>query len=51
MCPSFKVAAARGGKNYYMWAHHANPDFTKDLFHMADDLGFTELSMEPVVRP
>ena len=28
---------------------HANPDFTKDLFHMADDLGFTELSMEPVV--
>jgi len=27
---------------------HANPDFTKDLFHMTD-LGFTELSMEPVV--
>ena len=27
---------------------HANPDFTTDLFHMAD-LGFTELSMEPVV--
>ena len=27
---------------------HRNPDFTKDLFHMAD-LGFTELSMEPVV--
>ena len=28
---------------------HYNPDFTNDLFHMADDLGFTELSMEPVV--
>ena len=27
---------------------HANPDFTNDVFHMAD-LGFTELSMEPVV--
>ena len=27
---------------------HANPDFTNDIFHMAD-LGFTELSMEPVV--
>ena len=27
---------------------HYNPDFTNDLFHMAD-LGFTELSMEPVV--
>ncbi len=27
---------------------HNNPDFTRDLFHMAD-LGFTELSMEPVV--
>ena len=24
------------------------PDFTNDVFHMAD-LGFTELSMEPVV--
>ena len=27
---------------------HANPDFTKDVFHMAD-LGFTQLSMEPVI--
>lgn len=27
---------------------HANPDFTKDVFHMAD-LGFDRLSMEPVV--
>ena len=45
-----KLVAARGGKRYYMRGTftHANPDFTKDLFHMAD-LGFTELSMEPVV--
>ena len=50
--PKFqKLVKARGGKNYYMRGTftHANPDFTKDLFHMADDLGFTELSMEPVV--
>ena len=50
--PKFqKLVAARGGKNYYMRGTftHYNPDFTKDLFHMADDLGFTELSMEPVV--
>ena len=50
--PKFqKLVAARGGKNYYMRGTftHANPDFTKDLFHMVDDLGFTELSMEPVV--
>ena len=50
--PKFqKLVKARGGKNYYMRGTftHANPDFTRDLFHMADDLGFTELSMEPVV--
>nr|WP_325184900.1 thioether cross-link-forming SCIFF peptide maturase [uncultured Oscillibacter sp.] len=46
-----KLVKARGGKNYYIRGTftHRNPDFTKDLFHMADDLGFTELSMEPVV--
>ena len=45
-----KLVEARGGKNYYMRGTftHANPDFTKDIFHMVD-LGFTELSMEPVV--
>ena len=45
-----KLVASRGGKNYYMRGTftHANPDFTNDVFHMAD-LGFTELSMEPVV--
>lgn len=49
--PKFKkLVEARGGKDYYMRGTftHANPDFTKDVFHMAD-LGFTELSMEPVV--
>ena len=45
-----KLVKARGGKNYYMRGTftYRNPDFTKDVFHMAD-LGFTELSMEPVV--
>ena len=40
----------RGDKNYYMRGTytHFNTDFTNDIFHMAD-LGFTELSMEPVV--
>ncbi len=51
--PKFqKLVKARGGQGYYMrgtFTHH-NVDFTKDLFHMADDLGFTELFMEPV-RP
>lgn len=49
--PKFqKLVKARGNAGYYMRGTftHANPDFTKDLFHMAD-LGFTELSMEPVV--
>ncbi len=49
--PKFqKLVASRGGKNYYMRGTftHKNPDFTNDVFHMAD-LGFTELSMEPVV--
>ena len=49
--PKFqKLVKARGNTRYYMRGTftHANPDFTKDLFHMAD-LGFTELSMEPVV--
>ncbi len=49
--PKFKkLVDARGGEKYYMrgtFTHH-NVDFTNDIFHMAD-LGFTELSMEPVV--
>ncbi len=40
----------RGGKGYYMRGTytHNNVDFTNDIFHMTD-LGFRELSMEPVV--
>ncbi len=45
-----KLVAARGGKNYYMRGTftHANPDFLQDIEKMLE-LGFTELSMEPVV--
>lgn len=49
--PKFqKFVEARGGKNYYMRGTftHANPDFVEDIKQMLD-LGFTELSMEPVV--
>ena len=49
--PKFqKLVAARGGKNYYMRGTftHQNPDFLADIRTMLD-LGFTELSMEPVV--
>ena len=49
--PKFqKFVKARGGKGYYMRGTftHANPDFLKDIQAMLD-LGFTELSMEPVV--
>ena len=49
--PKFQeFVKSRGGKNYYVrgtYTHH-NTDFTNDILHMAD-LGFTELSMEPVV--
>ncbi|MBR2751875.1 MAG: thioether cross-link-forming SCIFF peptide maturase [Clostridiales bacterium] len=49
--PKFrKFVEARGGKNYYMRGTftHANPDFLEDIKVMLD-LGFSELSMEPVV--
>ena len=49
--PKFqKLVKARDGKNYYMrgtFTHH-NPDFLEDIKTMLD-LGFNELSMEPVV--
>ena len=51
--PKFqKLVEARGGQGYYMRGTftHANPDFLKDIETMLD-LGFTELSMEPVVGP
>ncbi|MBQ8606517.1 MAG: thioether cross-link-forming SCIFF peptide maturase [Clostridia bacterium] len=49
--PKFqKLVSARDGKNYYMRGTftHANPDFLKDIETMLE-LGFNELSMEPVV--
>ena len=49
--PKFqRFVEAREGKGYYMRGTftHANPDFLKDIQTMLD-LGFSELSMEPVV--
>ncbi|MBE6611482.1 MAG: thioether cross-link-forming SCIFF peptide maturase [Ruminococcaceae bacterium] len=49
--PRFQqLVKARGGENYYMRGTftHANPDFLEDIKVMLD-LGFNELSMEPVV--
>ncbi len=49
--PKFqKFVEAREGKNYYMRGTftHANPDFLEDIKEMLR-LGFSELSMEPVV--
>ena len=49
--PKFqRLVNARGKKGYYMRGTftHANPDFLEDIRTMLD-LGFTELSMEPVV--
>lgn len=51
--PKFqRFVQQRGDRGYYMRGTftHDNVDFTNDIFHMAD-LGFTELSMEPVVCP
>ena len=49
--PNFKkFVEKRGDLSYYVrgtYTHH-NTDFLADILHMAD-LGFTELSMEPVV--
>ena len=49
--PKFqKFVRQRGNRGCYIRGTftHANPDFTRDLYHMAD-LGFQALSMEPVV--
>lgn len=45
-----KLVEARGGQNYYMRGTftHRNPDFMNDIRTMLD-LGFDQLSMEPVV--
>lgn len=47
-----KFADSRDQKDYYMRGTYTkyNLDFADDLIHMAD-LGFKELSMEPVVAP
>ena len=49
--PKFQqLAKSRNEQGYYVRGTftHYNTDFTNDVFHMAD-LGFTHLSMEPVV--
>lgn len=49
--PKFqRFVSKRGDKSYYIRGTytHYNTDFLQDILHMAD-LGFTELSMEPVV--
>ncbi|XVG96192.1 thioether cross-link-forming SCIFF peptide maturase [Eubacteriales bacterium KG127] len=49
--PKFKkLVESRGGNKYYIRGTFTglNKDFTKDIIHMAD-LGFDQLSMEPVV--
>jgi uncharacterized protein len=49
--PKFKkLVEQRGDKEYYMRGTYTrfNTDFVNDILHMAD-LGFTELSMEPVI--
>jgi uncharacterized protein len=51
--PGFKkMVAARGDKSYYVRGTytHFNTDFSEDVMHLAD-LGFQEVSVEPVVSP
>lgn len=47
-----EFVANRNGNEYYLRGTytHFNKDFSKDVAHMVD-LGFRELSMEPVVAP
>ena len=51
--PKFlKLAEQRGQERYYVrgtFTHH-NLDFSKDVLHLAD-LGFKQISVEPVVAP
>ncbi len=50
--PKFqKLAESRNQTDYYLrgtFTHH-NLDFSKDVLHVADDLGFKQVSVEPVV--
>src|SRR5699024_11961289 len=50
--PKFqKFAKLRGDKEYYVRGTFTkkNLDFGEDVFHYYDDLGFDQISMEPVV--
>lgn len=50
--PKFqKLAESRNQTDYYLRGTftHNNLDFSKDIFHIADDLGFKQVSVEPVV--
>ena len=50
--PKFqKLAESRNQTDYYLrgtFTHH-NLDFSRDVLHVADDLGFKQVSVEPVV--
>ena len=51
--PNFQaIIAGRGDKSYYLRGTYTahNKDFSKDVLHLAD-LGFKQLSIEPVVSP
>ncbi|MCL2163966.1 MAG: thioether cross-link-forming SCIFF peptide maturase [Oscillospiraceae bacterium] len=51
--PRFKkIVNKRGGKNYYIRGTYTalNKDFMEDVLHLAD-LGFDQISVEPVVTP
>lgn len=53
VAPKFQeFAKLRGQKDYYARGTftHYNLDFSKDVLHLAD-LGFTQVSVEPVVAP
>ncbi|MFA6075069.1 MAG: thioether cross-link-forming SCIFF peptide maturase [Negativicutes bacterium] len=47
-----RAVASRNGKNYYVRGTFTakNTDFFKDVVHLAE-MGFSELSLEPVVTP
>lgn len=50
--PKFqKLAESRNQTDYYLRGTFTryNLDFSKDIFHIADDLGFKQVSVEPVV--
>lgn len=46
-----KLVGGRNGKSYFVRGTFTsrNKDFSKDVMHLAEDLGFREISVEPVV--